>query len=124
MKPLLLTFAQLLCISVIVSLTIYALDLEIFASSTRLTPSGVAFLEGIVLIILGTLFFIGSGGISRTTSQAAMLNAAANAVFGDQTTGPAETYRRDTWKPKGFPLVATVLILSGVFLIIIYFVQL
>ena len=86
-------------------------------------PAEASFLEGVTFIILGALFFLGSGGISQTTRRAAMTAAAATAM-GKDVIGPSEIFRRDAWKPKGFTRLGLILILTGIFLLLIYFVSL
>lgn len=102
----------------------YGLNLWLIPLYSRITPSDAAFLEGVIFIIVGALFFLGSGGLSRTSQQAAMLTATAGAVFGEGAIGPSEIFRRDAWKPRGYAFFGLALIVAGVGLIIIYFISL
>jgi len=52
-----------------------------------------------------------------------MLSAAASAA-GAEVIGPAEIFRKDAWKPEGFVRLALISVLTGIFLIVIYFVSL
>jgi len=85
-------------------------------------PADASFLEGVTFIILGALFLLGSGGISQTTSRAAMTAAAAKAM-GKDVIGPSEIYRRDSWKPKGFKRLGLIFVMTGIILILIYLFQ-
>jgi len=109
--------------SFIVACAIYIVNLWLFASNQSISPTDASFLEGILLVVLGALFYLGSGGISRTSHRAAMLSAAASAA-GAEVIGPAEIYRKDAWKPKGFIRLGLILIMTGIILLIIYFVSL
>ena len=75
------------------------------------------------MIIVGVLLYLGSGGITRTSQRAAMLSATASAAGAD-VIGPAEIFRKDAWKPKGFVRLGLTLIIAGIILVIIYFVSL
>ena len=79
-------------------------------------------MEGIIFIILGVLFLLGSGGLSYGSVGAAVLAAKAKALGGD-VVGPSEVLRRDAWKPKGFVRLGLILIVAGIFLLVIYFMS-
>ena len=114
----------LITASLVLAYATYYVDLWLFSSYPRLSPRDAAFLEGIAFIFLGALFFLGSGGISRGSQKAALLAAAAEAITGTETVGPSEIFRRDAWKPKGFIRLGLILIITGIILLIIYFVSL
>jgi hypothetical protein len=80
--------------------------------------SDVLALEGILFILMGAGFLLGSGGISRNTSKAAMLASAAK-TMGEETIGPSEVMRRDAWKPKGRVRLGLTAIVAGVILVIL-----
>ena len=109
--------------SLIVACAIYMIDLWLFSSHQPISPTDASFVEGMILVILGALLYLGSGGISRTSQRAAMLSAAASAA-GAEVIGPSEIFRRDAWKPKGFIRLGLILIITGIILLIIYFVSL
>ena len=114
-----------LTLLVIISLTIacatYVVDLWLFGSIyPRVSPKDASFLEGIISIPSGFLLFLGSGGISQGTQNAARLAAAADAISGEAI-GPSEVFRRDAWKPEGFTRAGLVLMIIGLFLLLIYF---
>jgi hypothetical protein len=73
-------------------------------------------LEGILAILFGACFLIGSGGMSRNTASAAVLASAAKALDGE-TIGPSEILRRDAWKPKGYARLGLAIIGAGTILI-------
>jgi len=77
-----------------------------------------------MLIILGALFLLGSGGINLASRKAALLAATAEAVSGKKMVGPSEIFRRDAWKPKGYTLFGLTLIIAGIILLLIYFISL
>jgi len=66
---------------------------------------------------------LGRGGINLWSQKAAILLSLADALYNKETPGPRETYRRDAWKAKGFTRIALILIIAGVFMLIIYFVN-
>jgi hypothetical protein len=114
--------AILACASFVVALALYFSDIQLFPSSGYIKPADAAFIEGVFSVLSGLLIFIGSGGISRTSQKAALLASAAKAISDKEVIGPSEIFRRDTWKPKGYARPGLVLILTGLFLLIIYFV--
>lgn len=84
----------------------------------RLRPlSDFLAVEGILFILAGACFLLGSGGISSNTSKAAVLASAAGAM-GKKTIGPSEIFRKDAWKPKGHVLLGLGMILAGAILIV------
>jgi hypothetical protein len=88
----------------------------------RLYPaSDLSALEGILFILEGLGFLLGSGGISRNTAKAALLASAATKK-GGETIGPSEIFRRDAWKPKGHIRLGLTSIMSGTILIVLSFV--
>lgn len=113
----------LIIVSLVLAFAIYICNLQLFSSNPRISPLEVTFLEGIFLIIVGVIFFIGSGGLSRATQKTAMLAAAAK-VITDDVVGPSEIFKRDAWKPKGYTQFGLTLILTGIILLIIYCISL
>jgi hypothetical protein len=78
-------------------------------------------MEGILFILAGAGFLLGSGGMSRNTASAAVLASAASAM-GSKTIGPSEIMRKDAWKPKGHIRLGLTLIIAGTVLLILSFV--
>jgi len=113
----------LISASLLFAFATYIFDLWFFSSYPRISPEDASFLEGIIFIILGALLFLGSGGINRGSQRAAMLAAAASAIS-KEIIGPSEIFRRDAWKPKGFIRLGLTLIITGIILLVIYFVSL
>jgi hypothetical protein len=113
----------LMSTSLIVAFAIYILNLWLYSSHQPVSPGDASFLEGMLMIIVGVLLYLGSGGITRSSQRAAMLSAAASAT-GAEVIGPAEIFRKDAWKPKGFVRLGLTLIIAGIILVIIYFVSL
>ena len=117
-------------ISVLITIATYFFNIWLFSSSEYLrehahfSPTGAFFLEGIIFLISGILLLLGRGGINLWSQRAAILSALAEAVYNEDTVGPAETFRKDRWKPKGFIRIALILVLAGVFMILIYFLTL
>jgi hypothetical protein len=109
--------------SLIVACAFYIVNLWLFSSNQSVSPADASFMEGMLMIVLGILVCLGSGGISRTSHKAAMLSAAASAT-GAEVIGPAEIFRKDAWKPKGFVKLGLTLIVTGIILLIIYFISL
>lgn len=90
-----------------------------------LTQNDALFLEGLGLLLLGLLLLLGRGGIDLWSIRAAVLGAAADALYGregegQKAPGPSEVLRRDMWKPNGFIRFGLILICSGVILILLY----
>ena len=111
----------LVLIAVIITVAAYFVNFWLFSSNSYLTPLDAFFLEGMALIIFGALFLIGSGGMNVWTLKAAILAAVAGA-YGQDTVGPREAMERDRWKPQGFTRFALVVLLTGFFMILAYFV--
>jgi hypothetical protein len=110
--------------SVILACALYIFNIWLLSSQPRVTPTNASFIEGIMLIIFGALFLLGSGGISPASRKAALLAATTEAVSGRKMVGPAELFRREAWKPKGYTRLGLTLIISGIILLVIYFVSL
>jgi len=109
----------LLSASAVLACTIYIFNLWLFSLIQEISPIDALFFEGIIFIILGILFLLGSGGITRASQKAALLAATAEAIFDDQVMKPSEVYRRDSWKPKGFIRFGLILIITGIILILV-----
>lgn len=120
----LLNMAMFTGISLLIVIGTYFVNVWLFSSSKYISPTDVFFFEGIIFLICGLLLLLGRGGINLWTQRVAILSALAGAVYDIDTVGPAETFRRDHWKPQGFIRIALILILTGVFMILIYFLNL
>lgn len=113
--------------SLLIVLVIYAFDLWLWSTleargplyAPRISIHDALFIEGIAAILLGLLLFLGKGGITAVTAAAALLAAAAKAIFGNAPS-ISEIYRRDVWKPKGFQRAALAMILAGIILLLLY----
>ena len=82
------------------------------------------FVEGIVLVIMGALDFLASG-ISYGSRQATGTVAVAKDIFENTVeVGPSEMLRKNTWKKLGLMSVGSVAIITGAFLLLIYFLSL
>jgi hypothetical protein len=105
----------------------YLVNVWLFSSqtsirlSTSMSPLDASLFEGLIFVLFGVLFLIGSGGITQASRKAALLAAAASAM-GNDVIGPSEVYRRDAWRPKGYAGFGLILIMTGVILLVIYFV--
>ncbi len=128
-KGLLLNVAFLLCVPLVLVTVIYCANFYFLINPDngvqrfRVSPVDALFLEGILSIVLGILFLLGSGGLGIGSKAAATLAAATSAITGKETIGPAELYRRSKWKPQGYLRFALVLIVTGLFLLVLYFVS-
>jgi len=102
-----------------VSLTATALtcvaNFGLFISNPQFSQSEASFLEGIMLMIIGILFILGSGGLNLASKKAVELARAL---------GPSETFRRDRWKPKGFTRLGIVLVMTGIEMLLVFSAQL
>lgn len=117
-------------ISLLITIVTYFVNIWLFSSSeylreyTHFSPTGILFLEGIVFLMAGVLLLLGRGGINLWSQKAAILSALAGALYGEDTVGPDESLRKDKWKPEGFIRLALILILTGVLMILGYFLTL
>jgi len=75
--------------------------------------------EGIFCLILSVLFALGRGGIDAYTSRSAAAKALADAIYGKDYE-VSETFRKDKWRPRGFPKAALVLLIAGIIILLIY----
>lgn len=119
----LLNLAVFSCISMIITVVFYFVNVQLF-TTPMLSPVDAMFIEGMLFLIIGFLFLLGRGGINVWSQRAAILSALTEAISGKDMLGPDETLEKDRWKPKGFTRLALVLILTGVFMILAYFITL
>jgi len=81
------------------------------------------FIEGILCFVLSVLFALGRGGIDAYTPRSATTKALADAIYGKDYE-ISDTFRKDKWTPEGFPRAALVLLISGIVILLIYFLTL
>jgi len=112
------------CISVIITVAFYFVNVWLFSSMEYFSPTDAFFIEGMLFLIIGFLLLLGRGGINLWSLKAAILSALAEAVYNENTVGPDEIMRKDRWKSLGFTRLALVLILTGVLMILLYFITL
>lgn len=79
--------------------------------------------EGIFCIVLSVLFALGRGGIDAYTLRSASTAALTDAIYGTDH-HVSQVFRKDKWRPEGFPKAALVLLLVGIVVLIIYFLTL
>jgi len=120
-EKVLLSLLMLSCVSIMITIAFYFVNLWLFSSVRYFSPTDAFFIEGVLFLIVGFYLLLGRGGISIWSVRAAILSALAGAVFDQGTVGPDEMLKRDRWKPEGFVRLALILILAGVFMILIYF---
>jgi hypothetical protein len=120
-KTILLNVAAYSGISLLVLAAVYFVDVGFLSSYLQLSALDTMSMEGVLFIIMGLLFLVGRGGISRASLSAAILAAQAKAMTREDIPGPNEMLRRDTWKAKGFTRTALILLFSGVLMILVYF---
>jgi len=123
-RNVLLGLAMFPGISITVTIVFYFVNIWLFSSREYFSPTDAFFVEGMLFVIFGLLLLLGRGGINLWSLKAAVLSALAEAVYNEDTVGPSEIMRKDRWKSRGFTRLALVLILTGVFMIIVYFVTL
>lgn len=122
-KHILLNAATFSLTSLLVTVAFHFLNVWLLSNSKDISPIEALFVEGLIFLFLGLLLLFGSGGINLWSIKAIMLSALAGAIYDEDTVGPSELLRRDRWKPQGFVRIALVLIMSGIFMIITYFVN-
>jgi hypothetical protein len=124
-KIFLRNIAALVATSLCVAVAVYAFNLWALSSSyylrEKISLRGVLFFEGLVFIFLGVLFMLGRGGINRWSIYVAVFGSFADALYGQEGPGPAEILRRDAWKARGFIRFGLVLIITGIILLVLYF---
>jgi len=108
----------------VITIAFYFVNLWLLSFQRYLSPTDAFFIEGLFFLVLGFLLLLGRGGINLWSLRAAILSALAGAVYGKDTVGPNEIFRRDRWKPEGFTRLALILILTGVFMLLFYFLTL
>ena len=123
-RTVLLNVAVYSGVSLLVLVAVYLVDLWFLSSYLRLSALDTLSMEGVMFIIVGLLFLVGKGGISRGSLGAAIMAAKAKAIYGGDIVGPNEILRRDTWKAKGFTRTGLILLFSGVLMILAYFLTL
>ena len=123
-KRVLLTFAAFASVSLLITLSVYFVNILLLPSNEWVSPTDALFLEGAVSVLVGFLLLLGRGGISFWSKAAAILAAAASAVSGSDTVGPGEIMRRDVWRARGFLRLGLILLLAGFFMLAAYFLSL
>ncbi len=103
---------------------VYFVNVLFLSSSGIVLATEALFIEGVLFLIVGLLLLLGRGGVTFSSIRAALLLAATEAVYGTETVGPAEQMRMDSWKSKGFTRAGFILLISGLFMIIVYFLTL
>lgn len=111
-------------VSTLIVVTVYFVDILLFASSEMLSPTDALFVEGIMALILGLMLLLGRGGINLSSLRAAILSAAAEATSGTESVGPAEQMRIDAWRSRGFKRAGLVLVMTGLIMLAAYFLTL
>jgi hypothetical protein len=106
-----------------VVLVFTALDFFVLPHSIYFRTYDWFFLEGILCFVLSVLFALGRGGIDAYTHRSAATKALADAIYGKDYE-ISETFRRDKWRPEGFPKATLVLLIAGIATLIIYFLTL
>jgi hypothetical protein len=120
----LIRFILLLIIEVCtVVLALDGINLYVLPHNTYIGAYDWFLFEGVLCIITGVIFALGSGGIGPGSLREARLRATVDAVYG--TDYPvSQVFRKDKWKPKGFPKAALVLLIAGIIALLIYVLSL
>ncbi len=124
-KPILINTVILVAFSLVIALIAYQIDIWVFTRNeylrTRLSPNEALLMEGVISALSGILLLLGRGGITWGSLRAAISSATAEALYDRDTVGPSEIYKQDRWKPHGFIRAGLIIILSGMFMILTYF---
>lgn len=123
-KHILSNVAGIAGVSSLIVVMAYFVNVLLFSSNEIVSPTDAMFIEGVGFLLIGSLLLLGRGGINLWSKKAAILSATAEAVYGAETVGPAETMRKDAWKSKGFVRAGLILVLTGVFMFAVYFLTL
>jgi len=114
----------LLTIEVSVLVSVFAaLNFFVLPHSSYFRAYDWFLFEGALCIIISVLFALGRGGIDAYTLGSAVTSAVADAIY-DKEFKVSDVFRRDKWKPQGFPKAALVLLITGIIILIIYFLTL
>jgi hypothetical protein len=123
-SKLLLRLLLLLIIEVLTIVLVFALfDFFILPTGESIRVYDWFLFEGLFCIILSVLLALGRGGIDAYTLRSAATAAAADAIYGSEYQ-VSEVFRKDKWKPEGFPKAALVLLIAGIVMLVIYFLTL
>jgi len=117
-------FAAHAGLSLVIAIAFYGANVLLLPPAAKFTSTEALFVEGIAFLLMGLLLMIGRGGMNLSTVSAAILSASAEAVCGTEGVGPAEEMRIDSWKSKGFITAGLVLIMTGLFMLAMYFLTL
>lgn len=120
-KYVLLNVAMYTGVSLVIVIVVYFFNVLLLYSNEVISPNDAFFVEGVMFLLIGFLLLLGRGGLSLWNVKGAILAATAEALYGAETVGPSETLRRDAWKSKGFIRAGLILLLTGVFMLVIYF---
>lgn len=123
-RHILFNVAAYTSISLSVVVVVYFINVSLLSANEIISPTDALFIEGIIFLIIGFLLLLGRGGINLWSQKAALLSATAEAVYGTDTVGPAEIMRKDAWKSKGFIRAGLILVITGVFMLAVYFLTL
>lgn len=123
-KRTLFNVAVLASVSLLIALSVYSVNVLMLSSNKWVSPTDALFVEGVVSVLVGLALLLGRGGISFWSKAAAILAATASAVSGTETVGPGEIMRRDAWRARGFLRAGLILLMSGVFMLVAYFLTL
>jgi len=99
----------------------FIFNLYLLPQNQLISSHDALFLEGLLFLLFGILFLLGSGGLNLASLKGALLGSAAEAVFDADTVGPSELYAKDAWRPRGHKRFAVTLMITGVILLLIYF---
>jgi hypothetical protein len=123
-KNVVLNLVVLSSISLIITIATYFANIWILSSSKYLSPTDAFFLEGMIFLLSGLLLLLGRGGINLWSQKAAIYSALAEALYHGDVVGPDGILRKDRWQPEGFTRLALILIITGIFMIVVYFLTL
>jgi len=94
-KHILSNVAGIAGVSSLIVVMAYFVNVLLFSSNEIVSPTDAMFIEGVGVLLIGSLLLLGRGGINLWSKKAAILSATAEAVYGAETVGPAETMRKD-----------------------------
>lgn len=126
-KSVLLNALVFLIVPVLITTTQYYANVLIVPFALRLdisvSPTELLLYEGIIFLIVGFLTFLGTSGAG--SEDAARIVVLAKTIFrNNKTVGPSRIFRDYIWNPKGYLRVALVLMITGVLMILTYFLTL
>ena len=107
-------------IAAIITVVVYFVNIWLLAralSVNKVTPHEAFFVEGLLFLVSGFLLLVRGGGIDFW----AIREAFGRRIWGRVAVDTNEPVRRERWRPQGLIGLALVLLITGFFMLVLYF---